>query len=674
MEITANNMRITADIIKDIFYRMYFFLPKESDEEPFYKTVFTEFWQKYGIKVVEVEIGYWTAERTVVKSYNGTVAEVDVLFKLEYSGEAIKGSGDNLKKESGEEVVSIEIKETKEQFYFEFNDIIKNYYDKLSPDKDNKYRDKVNKYWKEHSAELFFLIRMQNKIRNPRIKEETQKKLSDFNDNALRFINELIQNADDCSYLESVNTLEMTFDVMDKKVEISYPETGFTYADIISLSSVDETNKMIDFDKATSTIGEKGRGFKSIFVYFKEVEIESGGYHFKYNIDERSMFEPIHCGEGKNIGTKLVLRLNDNLDIENLINDIKKFYGDSSPEKLYRNNSIFFTKNFTELRLIFKEKDTSDIIQIKNTHRIEKENTYRIEERNESWWVMSDTESSDTEFFQFCTGSMQYATVSGVENEYLDNDEFLDKLLVNYKFKLNLVGLVKYINYTKKEVSERYGEVNANQIKNIKKKMPIIIFGIKDGNNIESSKFSGHMYTYLPTSLNIRLPFIFQIPFDLVDNRSCPKSNDNSWNKFLLEFIWDSEKSVIKEWYEFVKKNKLVGCIYDYLPTDDNTYSELAYYNKEEYKFDTAKGEHYAAIAGHQIKDFNEANGKLAKELFKSIAIFENCDTEGLKSIENLKILDETLVAFDIERENLFWEAYQKKNEEKVRFIYSKEK
>lgn len=81
-----------------------------------------------------------------------------------------------------------------------------------------------------------------------------------------------------------------------------------------------------------------------------------------------------------------------------------------------------------------------------------------------------------------------------------------------------------------------------------------------------------------------------------------------------------------------------MGCIYDYLPTDDNTYSELAYYNKEEYKFDTAKGEHYAAIAGHQIKDFNEANGKLAKELFKSIAIFENCDTEGLKSIENLKI------------------------------------
>lgn len=106
---------------------------------------------------------------------------------------------------------------------------------------------------------------------------------------------------------------------------------------------------------------------------------------------------------GKNIGTKLVLRLNDNLDIENLINDIKKFYGDSSPEKLYRNNSIFF-KNFTELRLIFKEKDTSDIIQIKNTHRIEKENTYRIEERNESWWVMSDTESSDTEFFSFVLG------------------------------------------------------------------------------------------------------------------------------------------------------------------------------------------------------------------------------------------------------------------------------
>lgn len=73
---------------------------------------------------------------------------------------------------------------------------------------------------------------------------------------------------------------------------------------------------------------------------------------------------------------------------------------------------------------------------------------------------------------------MQYATVSGVENEYLDNDEFLDKLLVNYKFKLNLVGLVKYINYTKK-VSERYGEVNANQIKNIRKKCLLLYLVLK---------------------------------------------------------------------------------------------------------------------------------------------------------------------------------------------------
>ena len=62
----------------------------------------------------------------------------------------------------------------------------------------------------------------------------------------------------------------MLFDLLKNEIVIHYPEEGFTYADVISLSSINETNKMTDFDKATGTIGEKGRGFKSIFVYFKE--------------------------------------------------------------------------------------------------------------------------------------------------------------------------------------------------------------------------------------------------------------------------------------------------------------------------------------------------------------------------------------------------------------------
>ena len=650
-------MLITRDILRDIFYKMYFYIPKVSDKLPSYATEFAKFWQNYGLKDVSAHIKYSDSDKELFKGeFFESANSVDV---------SISWDGGHKNISSSESELNIGFKNTIHDIY----------------SKNPSLPKEVNEYWKKNANELLFVISQRNKIENQSIKTEVQKSLSEFNDNALRFINELIQNADDCSYIEDVNRLTMIFDQESKTITITYPEEGFTYDDIIALSSINETNKMTDFDKATTTIGEKGRGFKSIFVYFKEVEIESGGYHFKYNVDEASIFQPIYMGTpAKDSGTKLVLRLKEEIvltseednkrkihaGMRELIKDVKEFYGAKNPKNLYRNNSIFFTRNFSELVMVFAGKKTSEIIKIVNTHRIEDATDDR-----KLWW-----EKQGDNGLQYCSGSMEYYSASNINNQDVTFKRINE---LPQCYKLNLVGVVKYLDYGKDIVSQRYGTVSDIQISSIKKTMPIIAFGVRDVETngkvekVDVSDFNGHMYTYLPTSLNISLPFIFQMPFDLEDNRSCPK-NDSDWNLFLLDKVWNPDDSIIREWYEYTASHNLVCSIYNYLPTSTNSveknYKTLAFYIDDDYYFDPHGGSKYASYAKDQIIKFNKENAEKARKLFESISIFENKDSDELVNIDQLRIIDKTLALFDSDDRNIYWVHYKEHEPSMHRFVF----
>lgn len=452
-------MRINKDVIRDIFYKLYFYLPYISDDKPSYKNKFADFLRCYGISGVTAEIKYSSSEiEKFSKIFFPDATSVDVSLTLNGYQQDIDMS---------EKKVSEVFRKALQEIYDSYPDVY----------------SVVNEYWVQHSEELMFLITKRNNVENQSIKQEVQKNLSEFNDNALRFINELIQNADDCIYSGEFNTFTMIFDEMTNEIIISYPEDGFTYADIISLSSINETNKMMNFEKATSTIGEKGRGFKSIFVYFKEVEIESGGYHFKYNIDEASIFQPIYLERTENsTGTRLSLRLKDKIvlsgddeedarkidaDINRLILDVKNFYGADNPENLFRNNSIFFTRHFTELCIVFKGNCKSDLIKITNSHFL-----CDVDSNQTIWWDNPDEETKHV-----CEGYMEYAALEQIDNGELE--EYLYSKIVPI-YRINLVGMVKYPNYTAKLVKDRYGKSSEVSINQISKTMPVIVFGIKD--------------------------------------------------------------------------------------------------------------------------------------------------------------------------------------------------
>lgn len=97
-----------------------------------------------------------------------------------------------------------------------------------------------------------------------------------------RYINELLQNADDCKYPEDmIPSAEIS--VSGGELVFMTNEVGFKAKDVRAITAIGESTKnlLLGEDGDRLTIGEKGVGFKSIFVIADFVEVHSGGFDFK---------------------------------------------------------------------------------------------------------------------------------------------------------------------------------------------------------------------------------------------------------------------------------------------------------------------------------------------------------------------------------------------------------
>lgn len=95
-----------------------------------------------------------------------------------------------------------------------------------------------------------------------------------------RFLNELLQNADDVYYADDViPTFKLSVNASSLRVE--YNETGFTKQNVRAITAIGEsTKKLLLEDSPSRVIGEKGVGFKSVFGVAKKVSIFSNGFNF----------------------------------------------------------------------------------------------------------------------------------------------------------------------------------------------------------------------------------------------------------------------------------------------------------------------------------------------------------------------------------------------------------
>ena len=94
------------------------------------------------------------------------------------------------------------------------------------------------------------------------------------------FIFELVQNAEDNEYEDNTPTIKF---IIDKELLIiQNNEMGFEKKNVRALCGIGGTTKK----KALGYIGEKGIGFKSVFMVANKVQIYSNDFQFGFNYDE----------------------------------------------------------------------------------------------------------------------------------------------------------------------------------------------------------------------------------------------------------------------------------------------------------------------------------------------------------------------------------------------------
>ncbi|KAI8691937.1 hypothetical protein NCS56_00187800 [Fusarium sp. Ph1] len=96
-----------------------------------------------------------------------------------------------------------------------------------------------------------------------------------------RFVFELLQNADDNNYSTAISQGEdpyVSFKIWPDKVSIECNENGFTHENLRAICAIGKSSKV----GAAGYIGEKGIGFKSVFMAAWKVHIQSNDFSFSF--------------------------------------------------------------------------------------------------------------------------------------------------------------------------------------------------------------------------------------------------------------------------------------------------------------------------------------------------------------------------------------------------------
>lgn len=128
-----------------------------------------------------------------------------------------------------------------------------------------------------------------------------------------RFLNELLQNADDCKYPDGeVPAFELK--INNNQITVSYNELGFTKQNVRAITAIGESTKKLLLDGKDNSIGEKGVGFKSVFGVAESVEIHSNGFDFVLTDKMPTVPDKCDALEGEDIkGTTLVFHMKSDI-------------------------------------------------------------------------------------------------------------------------------------------------------------------------------------------------------------------------------------------------------------------------------------------------------------------------------------------------------------------------
>lgn len=435
--------------------------------------------------------------------------------------------------------------------------------------------EKISESWKENAQVFINYLKQYRKMgtTDNNISNQLINYAKTINNDPLRYIYELIQNADDCEYdgNNPNNPIEVKINIKEDSLEVSYPEDGMTYSDIIAITTIGQSNKRKR--KKKRIIGEKGRGFKTIFSVCDFAEIHSGPYHFELS---QKSFAPkwidLQHGE-KETGTKMVLHFKkNNTDGEKgfsagqaLFDKIKERYGfiQCNKQNILKNCPIIFTNKIEGLVIEYGNEQ----LCMKKTKKISPE---------DGKWKKG-------------TLTIDYSII------IKENQTKLSDLKCYWYEKEVVFSYDEYVSHYK----EIFKDPNEFEKEDAEvKTYPIVLIAPKceNGENKNDIKeWKGNMFTYLPTFTNINAPISIQAPFELNEDRSCMWINGlkgdehaesdfeedynlknelytTKWNRRLFSELFVDQQdnpSLLKYAYNQIVvelKDKESTLIYDYIP------------------------------------------------------------------------------------------------------------
>ena len=317
--------------------------------------------------------------------------------------------------------------------------------------------------------------------------------------NQLRFLYELIQNVDDCDYVDVSDCkldIQFRYETEPGRIILTYNEKGFTPENVFAITGIAEKSKNISADKVE--IGEKGIGFKSVFGIAKTVLIESGKFSFELRADNFTVPIPRYEMYTPVQGTRLTLEMSAE-ECKGIYRSLVNQYLTS--EAMLNQNPILFLNKLTHLKMHF---DNFRYIEFDVQRKVPEVHGELLFEEN--------------------------ASISVDMKDYLNGKErSVKNEIVCYRYTMP-------ITYGKEECIARYGEdtVFSERKHNLIAVFPVI--------QEEMNEYQGVLYSFLPTQVKTTAPIILHVPYKLGGSREYVDSHNNdAWftftNQKLVSFL-----------------------------------------------------------------------------------------------------------------------------------------
>lgn len=369
--------------------------------------------------------------------------------------------------------------------------------------------------------------------------------------NPWKFVEEFLQNADDCDYASSQPQVEIIVDETKSCVEFVYNEKGFSRNDVSAITAFSQSTKTKDSSSSKNTetndivtgqkedgvfyrekTGRKGKGFKSVFSMDADniiVHIRSNGFCFRLD-NKISRIMPIweEDKERMDENTHIIVELvNPKFDIKAIYPEFRMLFCVDKCEEIFAKSPFLFMHRIKSIHV--KKLDKSGNEEFKTEY---------IEDKNKTHFEKEWEIDKEKKLFAGIANNGKYY-----------EEQFQEGYIKTYYNKENVkIPVVRYTRMIE----------DADAYRNYSIMSPVL----KEENKIDWK--TGALFRTFPMSLHtLNMPISIDAPFELNPDRSGiqyrdeknDKNNASEWNNEVSNNVF-SNGGVIESFLLWIRNIK----------------------------------------------------------------------------------------------------------------------